>query len=45
MGGWVDGWRGGCIGFSSLMKQKKGGGRNCAVFYFAGKRKLSIYYL
>ena len=30
--------------FSSLMKQKIKG-KNCAVFYFAGKRKIFIIYL
>ena len=46
MGGGMGGGRGGGrgCGFSSLMKQKKKG-ENCAVFYFAGKRKLFTYYL
>jgi hypothetical protein len=35
--------RGGC-GFSSLMKQKIKG-KNCAVFCFAGKRKICFFYL
>jgi hypothetical protein len=55
--GWVYGWgvRNGWIGgqrekvrevygFSSLMKQNKKG-KNCAVFCFAGKRKLLSLYL
>jgi len=39
MGGWMGGGMGGGrgCGFSSLMKQKKGG-RNYAVFCFTGKR-------
>jgi hypothetical protein len=54
---WVDGWgvRNGWIGgqrekvrgvyrFSSLMKQNKKA-KNCAVFCFAGKRKLLYLYL
>jgi hypothetical protein len=31
-----------CIGFSSLVKQNKKG-KNCAVFCFAGKRKMFFY--
>ena len=31
-------------GFSSLLKQNKKG-KNCAVFCFAGKRKLLFFYL
>jgi hypothetical protein len=34
----------GVYGFSSLMKQNKKG-KNCAVFCFAGKRKLLYLYL
>jgi hypothetical protein len=40
-GGWAEG--GGC-GFSSLMKQEIKG-KNCAVFCFAGKRKILFLYL
>ena len=41
MGGWMGGGMGGGrgCGFSSLMKQKIKG-KNCAVFYFAGKSSL-----
>jgi hypothetical protein len=53
-GVWADGWaeewveewvrvRGVCR-FSSLVKQNKKG-KNCAVFCFAGKRKLLFYIL
>jgi hypothetical protein len=53
--GWVDGVRYGRMGgqrvrvrgvyrFSSLVKQNKKG-KNCAVFCFAGKRKLLYLYL
>jgi hypothetical protein len=34
----------GVYGFSSLVKQNKKG-KNCAVFCFAGKRKLFFLYL
>ena len=34
----------GVYGFSSLVKQNKKG-KNCAVFCFAGKRKLFFIYL
>jgi hypothetical protein len=55
MGGRKDGWRNGWIGgqrekvrgvygFSSRVKQNKKG-ENCAVFCFAGKRKLLYLYL
>jgi hypothetical protein len=43
MGGFRDGRREGC-GFSSLMKQNKKA-KNCAVFCFAGKRKIFFIYL
>ena len=44
MGGGVrEGVRGEC-GFSSLVKQNKKG-KNCAVFCFAGKRKILFVYL
>jgi hypothetical protein len=36
--------QGGSKGFSSLMKQNKKG-KNCAVFCFAGKRKILFYIL
>ena len=42
MGGGMD-IRGGC-GFSSLMKLKKKG-KNYAVFYFTGRRKIFFIYL
>jgi hypothetical protein len=49
--GWRYGWIGGqrekvreVYGFSSLVKQNKKG-KNCAVFCFAGKRKLLYLYL
>jgi hypothetical protein len=41
--GWIGGQRE-VYGFSSLMKQNKKG-KNCAVFCFAGKRKLLYLYL
>jgi hypothetical protein len=52
MGGWRRvrvrrlSWWGvrGEYGFSSLMKQNKKG-KNCAVFCFAGKRKIFLIYL
>jgi hypothetical protein len=53
MGGfkeWVDWWMNGWAegegkdGFSSLVKQNKKG-KKCAVFCFAGKRKLLFYIL
>jgi hypothetical protein len=48
MGGWgVGGGIGGYTGvyrFSSLVKQNKKA-KNCAVFCFAGKRKLLLLYL
>ena len=46
MGGYVGGKDGytGVYGFSSLVKQNKKG-KNCAVFCFAGKRKLLFYIL
>ena len=40
----VRGGRGGVYGFSSLLKQNKKG-KNCAVFCFAGKRKIFFIYL
>jgi hypothetical protein len=45
-GQWVDGWAEGegKDGFSSLVKQNKKG-KKCAVFCFAGKRKLFFIYL
>jgi hypothetical protein len=45
--GWIGGWREkvrGVYGFSSLMKQKIKA-KNCAVFCFAGKRKIFFIYL
>ena len=45
--GWIGGWREkvrGVYGFSSLMKQKIKA-KNCAVFCFAGKRKIFLIYL
>jgi hypothetical protein len=45
--GWIGGQREkvrGVYGFSSLMKHNKKG-KNCAVFCFAGKRKLLYLYL
>jgi hypothetical protein len=45
--GWIGGQREKVrevYGFSSLMKQNKKG-KNCAVFCFAGKRKLLSLYL
>ncbi len=54
MDGWMGGWDGfrdgrrvrvrGVYRFSSLVKQNKKG-KNCAVFCFAGKRKLLYLYL
>ena len=43
---WVDGWAEGegKDGFSSLVKQNKKG-KKCAVFCFAGKRKILFYIL
>ena len=43
MGGWADGGMG-KDGFSSLVKQNKKG-KICAVFCFAGKRKIFFIYL
>jgi hypothetical protein len=45
--GWIGGRREkvrGVYGFSSLMKQKIKG-KKCAVFCFAGKRKIFFIYL
>jgi hypothetical protein len=45
--GWIGGQREkvrGVYGFSSLMKQKIKG-KKCAVFCFAGKRKIFFIYL
>jgi hypothetical protein len=49
--GWIGGRREkvrmdirGVYGFSSLVKQNKKG-KNCAVFCFAGKRKIFFIYL
>jgi hypothetical protein len=43
---WVDGWAEGEgeYGFSPLLKQKIKA-KNCAVFCFAGKRKIFFIYL
>jgi len=41
---WVQGEGKGVYGFSSLLKQNKKG-KNCAVFCFAGKRKIFFIYL
>jgi len=43
MGGEMGGWMG-WDGFSSLLKLNKKG-KNCAVFCFAGKRKIFFIYL
>jgi hypothetical protein len=44
--GWVDEWEDirGMYRFSSLVKQNKKA-KNCAVFCFAGKRKIFFIYL